>query len=91
VNEHRSAIEFTRTAVSVSSRHTFLTHEFIAALVENREPTVDIHEALAMTAPGIIAHESSLKGGEQMKVPSFDKKAVIVKPTRNQTARLREA
>jgi hypothetical protein len=55
--------------------HTFLTHEFIAALVEQREPTMNIHEALAMTAPGIIAHESSLKGGEQMKVPSFDREA----------------
>jgi predicted dehydrogenase len=52
--------------------HTFLTHEFIAALVEDREPAVDIYEALAMTAPGIIAHQSSLRGGEQMRVPGFD-------------------
>lgn len=52
--------------------HTFITHEFIAALVEQREPAVDLYEALAMTVPGIVAHESALKGGEQLKVPSFD-------------------
>jgi len=54
--------------------HTFLTHEFIAALIEEREPAVDIYEALAMTAPGIVAHQSSLQGGEQLKVPGFDRK-----------------
>ena len=53
--------------------HTFITHEFISALVEEREPVIDIYESLAMTAPGIVAHESSLKGGEQLKVPGFDK------------------
>jgi hypothetical protein len=53
--------------------HTFITHEFVSALVENREPAIDVYEALAMTAPGIVAHQSSLKGGEQMKVPSFDR------------------
>lgn len=52
--------------------HPFITHEFIAALVENREPAIDIHESLAMTAPGIVADASARKGGEQMKVPSFD-------------------
>jgi len=53
--------------------HTFLPHEFVAALVQNREPAVDLYEALAMTVPGIVAMESARKGGEQLKVPSFDK------------------
>jgi len=52
--------------------HPFLTHEFIAALAEGREPAVDIYESLAMTAPGIVAHASAFKGGEQMKVPCYD-------------------
>jgi predicted dehydrogenase len=52
--------------------HPFLTHEFIAALVEEREPTVNLAGALAMTVPGIVAHQSALKGGEQLKIPSFD-------------------
>ena len=53
--------------------HTFITHEFIDALVNERMPEVNIYEALAYTAPGIVAHESALKGGEYMKIPSFDK------------------
>jgi hypothetical protein len=54
--------------------HPFLTHEFICALVEDREPAVDIYEAVAMTAPGIVAHQSALKGGEQLKVPDFGRR-----------------
>ena len=50
-----------------------ITHEFIMAVIEDREPLVDIYESIAMTAPGIVAHQSALKGGEQMKIPSFDK------------------
>ena len=53
--------------------HAFLTHEFIAALVEERTPAVDVYESIAMTAPGIVAMASSRKDGEQMAVPSFDK------------------
>ncbi|MFP6584495.1 MAG: Gfo/Idh/MocA family oxidoreductase [Candidatus Hydrogenedentota bacterium] len=52
--------------------HCFLTHEFIDALMHDRKPTVDIYEALAYTVPGIIAHESALRGGELMKVPQYD-------------------
>lgn len=52
--------------------HTFITHEFIDAIVKNRQPEVNIHEALAYTAPGIVAHQSALKGGEYLKIPSFD-------------------
>ncbi|MCL2118548.1 MAG: Gfo/Idh/MocA family oxidoreductase [Planctomycetaceae bacterium] len=51
----------------------FLTHEFISALVEDRPPAVNVHEALAMTAPGIIAHQSALQGGAQLAVPQFDR------------------
>ncbi|CAL1519056.1 Gfo/Idh/MocA family oxidoreductase [Chitinophaga sp. MM2321] len=53
--------------------HTFITHEFIDALVHNRQPEVNIYEAIAYTAPGIVAHQSALKGGESMKIPGFDK------------------
>jgi predicted dehydrogenase len=52
--------------------HPFITHEFIMALVEDREPTIDLYEALAMTVPGIVAHQSCFKDGEQLAVPSFD-------------------
>lgn len=52
--------------------HAFITHEFIDALIHNRTPEVDIYQALAFTAPGIVAHQSALKGGELLKIPSFD-------------------
>lgn len=51
--------------------HTFLTHEFVDAVLRGRKPAVDVHEAVAYTLPGIIAHRSALKGGEQMKVPAL--------------------
>jgi predicted dehydrogenase len=52
--------------------HTFLTHEFIQSIVENRKPAIDVYEAVAYTAPGIVAHESALHGGERLKIPRFD-------------------
>ncbi|MBP7561192.1 MAG: Gfo/Idh/MocA family oxidoreductase [Armatimonadetes bacterium] len=52
--------------------HPFLTHEFVSAVVEDREPSVNVYEAVAMTAPGIVAHESAQRGGERLSVPSFD-------------------
>jgi predicted dehydrogenase len=54
---------------------TFLSAEFIDALVEEREPSVNLYEALAMTIPGIIAHESAISGGRQLEVPGFDRSA----------------
>ncbi len=55
--------------------HPFITHEFITALIEDREPTIDLYEALALCVPGIIAHESARKGGEHMTIPQFDRSA----------------
>jgi predicted dehydrogenase len=52
--------------------HTFLTHEFVDALVNERRPAIDVYEALAYTVPGIVAHQSALRGGELMKIPQFD-------------------
>lgn len=51
----------------------FLSAEFVDALVEDREPTVDVYQAIAMTAPGIVAHRSAMQGGELLDVPSFDR------------------
>jgi len=53
--------------------HVFITHEFIDAIINKRQPSVNVYEALAYTAPGIIAHQSALKNGECMKIPIFDK------------------
>lgn len=54
--------------------HTFITHEFVDSVLKNRKPLVDIYAAVACTAPGIVAHQSALQGGKQLKIPSFDPK-----------------
>ena len=51
--------------------HGFLTDEYISAILEKRKPMVDVAAALNMTVPGVIAHQSALKGGETLKVPQF--------------------
>ena len=43
----------------------------INALLEERRPAIHVDASLAMTVPGIIAHQSALKDGEQLKVPIF--------------------
>jgi len=51
--------------------HGYLMNEFVASILENRTPLVDIRKALNMTVAGIVAHESALKDGEWLKVPQF--------------------
>lgn len=51
--------------------HTFITHEFVDAVVTGRKPEIDIEASIAYTVPGIIAHESALKGGERLTIPTF--------------------
>lgn len=53
--------------------HPFITNEFIMALVEEREPSIDLYESLAFCVPGIVAHQSALRDGEQLPIPNFDK------------------
>ena len=52
--------------------HTFLAAEFINDLITDREPAIDIYDALAMTVPGIVTHQSTPRVGERLEVPSFD-------------------
>lgn len=51
--------------------HGRLMDEFIRSIIEDRKPLVDIIAALNMTVPGIIAHQSALKGGEWLKIPQY--------------------
>jgi predicted dehydrogenase len=62
-----------RVKTGHGNSHTFLTHEFIRSIVEDRQPTVNVHEAIAYTLPGIIAHQSALRGGEVMKIKDYGK------------------
>jgi predicted dehydrogenase len=51
----------------------FISAEFVNALLEDREPEIDLYEALALNVPGIVAHQSALNDGQQLPVPSFDR------------------
>ena len=52
--------------------HGQLSHEFVTAILQDRQPLVNVYESLAMTVPGIIAHQSALKNGETLEVPQHD-------------------
>ena len=52
--------------------HPHLTHEFVRAIVENRESTVDAGKAANWTMAGICAHESAMNGGKLVAVPQTD-------------------
>ena len=58
-------------AGSHGGSHGHLTNEFVTAILQDRQPLVDILMALNLTAAGIVAHESALKGGEWLKIPQY--------------------
>src|SRR5205807_1028494 len=64
-----------RVRTGHGNSHTFLTHEFVRAIVEDRRPAVDVYEAIAYTLPGIVAHESALRGGESLKIKDHPRPA----------------
>lgn len=51
--------------------HGYLTNEFLAAILQDRSPLVDITMALNMTVSGVVAHQSALKDGELLKIPQY--------------------
>jgi predicted dehydrogenase len=51
--------------------HGNLMDEFVASILQDRKPLVDIAMALNMTVPGVVAHQSALKDGETLSVPHF--------------------
>ena len=51
--------------------HQFLIDDFCTAVYENTQPYVNAWRAARYTIPGLIAHESAVKGGVLMDVPDF--------------------
>ena len=51
--------------------HHFLVDDFVTAVATRTLPPVNAWEAARYTLPGIIAHESALRGGERLAVPDF--------------------
>ena len=51
--------------------HGYLMDEFVTAILQGRQPLVNIAAALNLTVAGIVAHQSALEGGKLMKIPQF--------------------
>lgn len=51
--------------------HGYLMSEFVTAILQDRQPLVDISLALNLTVPGIVAHQSALKNGNLLKIPHY--------------------
>jgi predicted dehydrogenase len=51
--------------------HPHLAHEFLSALMEDRDPFPNAVQSANITCTGILAHESAMKGGERMRLPEF--------------------
>jgi len=50
--------------------HPHLVHEFVSAVLEGRKPVGHGAEAANWTLTGICAHESAMKGGERLTIPT---------------------
>ena len=46
-----------------------MVEEFVECVRSDTRPPIDVYESLEMTLPGIVAHESGLKGGRKLPVP----------------------
>jgi hypothetical protein len=51
--------------------HPHLAHEFVSALLEDRDPFPNAVQSANYTCVGILAHESAMKGGERIQLPEF--------------------
>lgn len=51
--------------------HPHLVNEFVMSIIEERKPAIDEHLGGNITAAGICAHESAMRGGESVIVPEF--------------------
>lgn len=51
--------------------HPHLVHEFVTALVQDREPWPNAVQAANWTCVGICAHQSAMEGGQPVRLPAF--------------------
>ena len=50
----------------------FMIRDFLKSVATNRRPSIDIVKSIEMTVPGLVAHESALKGGVWLDVPQYE-------------------
>jgi len=66
----KTHLSFTQGAGHGGS-HPHLVHEFLTALVKNRDPYPNAKQSANWTCVGLCAHQSALKGCQIVKLPSF--------------------
>ena len=69
-SDDHTHLSFTQGAGHGGS-HPHLVHEFVSALVEDRDPFPNAPRSANWTCVGLCAHESALKGGEIVRLPEF--------------------
>lgn len=50
----------------------YMIRDFLDAVEKKTRPPIDVIRSMDFTVPGIIAHESAMKGSQWMDVPLFD-------------------
>jgi len=63
--------EFHTCRTGHEGSHQFLVDDFVTAVNKGELPPVHIWQAARYNAPGIVAHESSLREGEHLPIPDF--------------------
>ena len=66
----KTHLSFTQGAGHGGS-HPHLVHEFVMSLVEKRQPFPNAKQSANWTCVGLCAHQSAMKGGAIVKLPSF--------------------
>jgi predicted dehydrogenase len=51
--------------------HQFLVHDFLTSCISGEMPPNNVWQAARYLVPGLVGHESAMKGGELMEVPDF--------------------
>ena len=68
---HRLPRDFDGMRNGHKGSHQFLVHDFVTACISGKLPPNNVWDAARYLIPGLIAHESALKGGQLMEVPDF--------------------
>jgi hypothetical protein len=63
--------EFAHVSNGHEGSHHFLADDFVRAVATGSLPPVNAWVAARYTLPGIVAHQSALKGGERLAIPDF--------------------
>jgi len=51
--------------------HPHMVHEFIRAIIEERDSAIDAEKSANWTCAGLLGHFSAMRGGEKMYLPDF--------------------